>query len=155
MIFGKETNVSFMERLINTQEKDQNFETPLRTYFTDANLPFKSFWIFIPFVNLVFLPKLFMSRTTRYVLAIGQGLIITLVAILIGVFFSFTSPLELFLLFPICYGIYTLETDVFTRIPVIYEIYALLNMLTFGLLKNTKRIQSIQKQDTQVSFKME
>ncbi|MFA6090419.1 MAG: hypothetical protein WC774_01435 [Candidatus Gracilibacteria bacterium] len=155
MIFGKKINVSFMERLTETQEKDQNFKTPLQTYFIDESLPFQSFWIFIPFVNLVFLPKLFISRTTRYVLAIGQGLVMTLLAILLGLLFSFTSPIELFLLFPIFYGISTLETNVFTRIPVIYEIYALLNTITFGLLKNTKRVQSIQKQDTQVSFKMQ
>lgn len=155
MIFGKKINVSFRERLTETQEKDEKFKTPLQTYFIDESLPFQSFWIFIPFVNFVFLPKLFISRTTRYVLAIGQGLIITLVAILIGIFFSFTSPIELFLLFPVCYGISQLETDVFTRIPIIYEIYAFLNTLTFDLLKNTKRVQSIQKQDTQVSFKME
>ncbi len=144
-----------MERLTETQEKDKKFKTPLQTYFIDESLPFQSFWIFIPFVNLAFLPKLFMSRTTRYVLVIGQGLVITLLAILLGLIFSFTSPIELFLLFPIFYGISALETDVFTRIPIIYEIYALLNTLTFGLLKNTKRVQSIQKQDTQVSFKME
>jgi len=118
---------------------------------------FGPFWIFVPFFNLVFLPKLLMSRTTKYVLAIGQGLAITLVAVLIGFLFSFTSPLELFLLFPIFYGIASLESDAFFRIPLIYEIYeiyATLNTFTFGLFKSTKRIQAVQKQDTAVSFKL-
>lgn len=131
MIFRKKINVSFMERLTETQEKDQNFKTPLQAYFIDESLPFQSFWIFIPFVNLIFLPKLFVSRTTRYVLAIEQGLVITLLAILLGLLFSFTSPIELFLLFPVFYGISALETDVFIRIPFIYEIYILINILSF------------------------
>ena len=106
-----------MNHLRKTQEKDSNFRASLQTYFIDETLPFHSFWIFIPFINLIFLPKLFISRTTRYVLAIGQGLVITFLAILIGFFFGFTSPLELFLLFPLFYGIASLESDVFIRIP--------------------------------------
>lgn len=154
MVFGKKDVISFRDHLKDTQEKDQNFRSSLQGYFTDETLPFRPFWIFIPFFNLVFLPKLFMSRTTRYVLAIGQGLIITFLAICIGVFHSFASPLESFLLFPIFYGIASLESDVFIRIPLVYEIYAMLNALSFGLLKNTKRIQAVQKQEKTVSFKV-
>lgn len=154
IIFGKQDSASFASHLKNIQEKDENFRISMQGYFTDETLPFPSFWIFVPFFNLIFLPKLFISRTTRYVLAIGQGLVITLLAILIGLFYSFASPLELFLLFPIFYGVASLESDVFSRIPLIYEVYAILNTLTFGLLKNTRRIQTVQKQDTAVSFKL-
>ena len=131
MIFGKKDSLSFIDEIKETQAKDRNFRASLQGYFTDETLPFNAYWIFLPFVNIVFLPKLFLSRTTHYVLAIGQGLIITLLAIIIGVFYSFTSPLELFLLFPIFYGIASLESDVFIRIPFIYEIYAILNALSF------------------------
>lgn len=153
MIFGKKDSISFADHLKSTQDGDENLRASLQGYFTDENLPFQPFWIFIPFFNLVFLPKLFLSRTNRYVLAIGQGLVITLLAICIGFFFGFTSPLELFLLFPIFYGIASLESDVFIRIPLVYEIYAILNTFTFGLLKNTKRLQAVQKQNTAVNFK--
>lgn len=155
MVFGKRDTVSFMDCLQKTQERDNAFQTSLRGFFTDETLPFRPSWVFIPFLNIVFLPKLFMCRTTRYVLAIGQGLAITLLAIVIGLSYSFASPVELFLLFPIFYGIASLESDVFVRIPVVYEIYALLNTFTFGLLKNTKRIRGVQKQDTAVSYKVE
>ena len=155
MIFGKKDSLSFGNHLRNTQEKDVSFRASLQGYFTDETLPFKPFWIFIPFCNLVFLPKLFISRNTRYVLAIGQGLVITLLWIAIGVIYSFTSSLALVLIFPAFYGIASLESDVFIKIPVIYEIYAVLNTFTFGLLKNTKRIQTAQKQETNVSYKME
>ena len=154
VIFGKKDSISFADHLKNTQEKDKNFRDSLEQYFTDEALLFKPFWIFVPFFNLIFLPKLFTSRTTRYVLAIGQGLVITLLALCIGFFYSFTSPLLLLLLFPIFYGISSIGEDVFIRIPLLYEIYALLNTVTFGLLKNTKRLQTVQKQDTAVSFKM-
>ncbi len=155
MIFGKKDSVSFANHLKNTQEKDRNLQISLQGYFTDEKLPFQPFWIFIPFCNLIFLPKLFMNRATRYVLAIGQGLVITLLAVCIGFLFDFTSPLELFLFFPVFYGIASLESNVFIRIPLVYEIYAILNTLTFGLLKNTKRLQAVQKQDTMVRFTME
>jgi uncharacterized membrane protein len=82
-------------------------------------------------------------------------LIITTLAILIGIFFTFTSSLELFLLFPIFYGIASLESDVFIRIPVIYEIYTILNTITFWLLSNTKKIRTVQKQDTTVSYNLQ
>lgn len=72
IVFGKQTSLSFAGNLRNTQERDKNFKASVREYFTDATLPFETFWIFIPFCNLVFVPKLFMSRTTQYVLAIGQ-----------------------------------------------------------------------------------
>lgn len=155
MIFGKKDSVFFVNHWRDTQEKDQIFRASLQGYFTDETLPLPSFWIFVPFLNILFLPKLFMSRTTRYVLAIGQGLVITLLAICIGLFFGFTSALELFLLFPIFYGIASLKSDVFIRIPLVYEIYAILNTLTFGLLKNTKRLRGVQKQDTTVSYRVE
>lgn len=154
MIFGKKDSISFIEHLKETQRKDRIFQESLQGYFTDETLPFPSFWIFIPFFNIVFLPKLFTSRTTQYVLAIGQGLTISLFAICIGFLSSFTSPLQLFLLFPIFYGVSSIQSDIFIRIPVIYEIYAIINTFTFGLLKNKKRIQSVQKQDTSVSFKV-
>lgn len=131
MIFGKKDSVSFVGRMASIREKDHILKTSLQEYFTDESLPFHPFWIFVPFCNIVFLPKLLMSRTTRYVLAIGQGLVITLFALLIGFFFSFTSPLELFLLFPVFYGIAFLESDAFIQIPLVYEVYATLNTVTF------------------------
>lgn len=155
LAFGKKDGVIFANHLKKTREKDENLHSTLSGYFTDATLPFPSFWIFVPFFNLVFLPKLLTSRTTRFVLAIGQGLVITLLAVCIGLFFGFTSPLELFLLFPIFYGIALIESDTFARIPFVYEIYAIINTLTFGLLKNTKRLRSVQEQDTEVHFKIE
>lgn len=155
MIFGNKTDVSFEENMMQIIEKDMKLYTSLQTYFIDTSISFQSFWIFIPFLNLVFLPKLFRTRNTQYVLAIGQGLVITLMATLIGIFFSFVSALELFLLFPVCYGISQIHINIFTPIPIIYEIYTFINTVTFGLLKNTKRIQSIQKQDTQINFKIE
>lgn len=72
IIFGKKDSLSFSNYLSNIQEKDQTFRASLQGYFTDETLPFKPFWIFVPFINIVFIPKLFMARTTRYVLAIGQ-----------------------------------------------------------------------------------
>lgn len=155
IVFGKETSLSFAKNLRNTQERDRSFEASIREYFTDMSLPFPAFWIFIPFCNVIFIPKLFKSQTTRYVLAIGQWLVITLLATIIWYFYGFTSSIELFLLFPIFYGIALIEKNVFVRIPLIYELYAIINTLTFGILSNTKRMKAIQKQDVAVSYKVE
>lgn len=154
MIFGKQEVLSFREHLGNTQKKNERFRTSLEEYFTDTSIAFSPFWIFVPFCNIIFIPKLFLSRQSRYVLAIGQGLVITLLSAIVWYFYGFTSPFELLFLFPAFYGIASLETNVFVRIPLIYEIYALLNTFTFGILNNTNRMKAIQKQDMSVSYKV-
>lgn len=63
--------------------------------------------------------------------------------------------MELFLLFPIFYGIACVEKDVCVRIPFIYELYAIINTFSFGVLSNTKRIKAIQKEDKIVSYKVD
>lgn len=72
MMFGKKDSISLLTHIKHTEETDGNIRASLQSYFTDETLPVKSFWIFIPFLNIIFLPKLMTSRTTRYVLAIGQ-----------------------------------------------------------------------------------
>lgn len=83
MLFGKKDSVSFIGQVKGIREKDEAIKASLQKYFTDESLPLRPFWIFIPFFNIAFLPKLLISRTTKYVLAIGQGLVITLFAILV------------------------------------------------------------------------
>jgi hypothetical protein len=72
MIFGKKDSLSFLSHIKNTEEKDERIRASLQTYFIDESLMVRPFWIFIPFANIIFLPKLFTNRSTRYVLAIGQ-----------------------------------------------------------------------------------
>lgn len=41
-------------------------------HFTDTSLALPDWLIFVPIVNIIYLPKLLVTRRTRYVLAIGQ-----------------------------------------------------------------------------------
>jgi len=70
--FGKKDTISWAENMKNIQEKDKTFHTTLQEFFADDTLPFPSYLIFVPFCNIIFLPKLLRTRNTRYILAIGQ-----------------------------------------------------------------------------------
>lgn len=83
MIFGKKEALSFEEHLGNIRKKNERFRVSLEEYFTDTSIAFSPTWIFVPFCNVIFIPKLFLSRQTRYVLAIGQGLVITLLSAIV------------------------------------------------------------------------
>lgn len=128
---GKKDSLDFLGMLETTRAADLKFYQSMREYFTDGILFFPTYLIFIPFVNSIFIPKLFLSRNTRYIIAIGQGLILTLLSLLIGIVYGFSSRMELLLVFPALLGMVTVGHDPFYRIPVIYEIYSLLNTVTF------------------------
>ena len=131
VIREKHEQVSFANCLKKTRERDSISRDSLANYFTADRIPFKPLWIFIPLVNLVFLPKILTDRKTKYIIAIGQGLIMTGIFVAISLMYGFSSSLLLFLLFPIFYAIARVTSDPFQKIPLVYELYALINTLSF------------------------
>jgi len=69
---GKKETLHLKLLFEEMQASDIRLQETMRTYFTDKNIAFSPYLIFLPFINLIFLPKLFLSRTTQYVMAIGQ-----------------------------------------------------------------------------------
>lgn len=155
MVFGKKESIDLQGLLDKTAESDRKYVDFMTEYFTDDSLPIPPYWIFVPFFNIFFLPRMFINRKSKYAVALGQGMVITLLSVLIG-FISkdFSSPYELFLLFPIFYGIASVQSDPFTKIPIVYEFYVIINTLTFGLLRNTKKIREVQQKETSVRLKV-
>lgn len=131
VIREKHEQVNFDNCLKKTQEQDVIYHDSLMKYFTEDRIPFKPLWIFVPLVNLIFLPKILTDRKTKYSIAIGQGLVVTGIFVAIGLMYGFSSPISLFLLFPIFYAIARVYYDPFQKIPAVYELYALVNTLSF------------------------
>lgn len=154
VIREKTEQVSFENCLKKTRESDNASHILLETYFTENRIPFRPLWIFIPLVNLVFLPKILTDRKTKYSIAIGQGLVMTGIFVVISFIYGFSSSFILFFLFPIFYAIARVQADPFQKIPVVYEIYTLINTLSFWLLRNTRKIQEVKAQEKSVSFKV-
>lgn len=72
MMFGKIENISLQSSIEVVQKKDEFLQASLSGYFTDESLPFSKSLLYIPFVNIIFIPKILGNRTSKYVLAIGQ-----------------------------------------------------------------------------------
>jgi hypothetical protein len=69
---GKKDTLSWITQVKNTHEKDNIFREKMEEFFTDTTLFFPRYLIYIPFCNIIFIPKLLLSRNSRYFLAIGQ-----------------------------------------------------------------------------------
>lgn len=135
MLIGKSESLSFETRLAVTRLADADFEIRLARYFTDSTSILSPYLIYIPVVNLLFLAKFLRPGTSQYVVAVGQGVILTILCILAG---YFVPEYLLFALFPIAMGLANIRTRPFMRIPVLYELSVLLSTLGFGLIQGTR-----------------
>jgi hypothetical protein len=129
-------------------------EEELAKYFNGSPGPFSPYLIYVPFLNLVYLARFFSPGKTPYVVAIGQGIVLTVLIAVVGYFYSFFDPMLAFALFPIALGLATIKSRPFYRIPVLYELSALVSFLTFGLVSGTKSMKEKSKESKQVSYKV-
>jgi hypothetical protein len=136
------------------QEKDAGYAELARTHFTDKKLPLPRTLIFIPVINILFIPQIFLRKNSYYILAILQGAIITLCLAALWIFVDFSTLWQTFFLFAIFLGIANLETNPFYKIPLVYEIYAILDFFAFGLGGKVGKLQEKRKETASVSFKI-
>ncbi len=108
----------------------------------------------IPFANLVFLPSLCFAKSFRLVLAAGQGIAMTALLALSFYFYGFFAPETFVFLFPISLLLANTEGNPFYRIPVAYELYALVGILSFGLTDRARKVRSISEKEESVSYKV-
>lgn len=155
LVLGRLDRISFLDRIRAKTANDTVLTEKMEGYFTDAKFPLPRFLMFVPVVNLLFIPILILRRQSRYVLSIGQGMVITGLFLGIGFWFGFSSEYETFLIFPILLGIAAVDTAPFYRLPVVYELYALFNIATFGLLRNAQKVQDISAKNQSVNFKVQ
>ena len=87
MIFGRKVKLDFASKQTQLLEKDKKSYEIFSSYFTDENLVLSKNLIFIPILNLIFIPTFLVSKKSKYLIAITQGLIISLLLIIIWFYF--------------------------------------------------------------------
>ena len=154
IIFGKNDELSFKNIIKTIEEKDRTHRELARAHFTDAALPLPKILIFVPVINLLFLPQIFIRKNSAYILAILQGIIITIGLGAIWFFVDFSSLWQTFFLFAIFLGIANLDDDPFYKIPLVYEAYTVFDFLTFGISGKIGKLKEKHKESSSVSFKI-
>ncbi|EKE27625.1 MAG: hypothetical protein ACD_3C00184G0001 [uncultured bacterium (gcode 4)] len=155
VIFGKKEEVSFENEKNKIIRKDKKFLELAQENFTSASIAFSNKIIFIPVINIIYIPKYIFDKKSIYTVAIAQWLIIT--ASLGAIYYfaeSFYTNLQMILIFPIFLWIANLDSNPFYKIPIIFEIYVLLDSLTFWIFSKFKFLKGKKNEVKEVSFKV-
>lgn len=154
MIFTKKKELDIKNTYSQVVEKEKKFDELASTYLTSTNVLFSNKIIFVPILNFIYLPKYFVDKKSRYILAIAQWIIISTILIIIWYFFWLYSENQLILLFPIFLWLANIDKNPFFRIPVIFEIYTILDKLSFGIFGKIKFLKEKKWEIKEVSFKV-
>lgn len=155
VIFGKKEEISFQLIYDKILEKDEKFYNLANTHLTSTSIAFSNKLIYIPWINLIFLPKYFLDRKSKYTLAIIQWIIITIIlALIIYLEWNIYSPYATILIFPIFLGIANIDSNPFYKIPIIYEIYIIFDYLSFWMFSKMKFIKEKNSTIKEMSFKI-
>ncbi len=153
LIIWKKNELSF-EAIIEKQvEKEQRYRNLADEYLSDTSIMISNKLIYIPILNIIFLPKYLVDRKSRYAIAIAQWLIIT--ALMISLYFydrTLFFTYQLVFLFPIVLWMANIDSDPFYKIPVIFELYSLADKLSFWIFSKVKFLK--EKKNEVVSFKV-
>lgn len=133
----------------------KNTETELEAFFSDSNMVFSPYIIYIPVINLIFIYQFFAPRKSRYALAINQGIILTLLTLLAGYISYPNLRVILLAVLPIMLGIATIKNQPFLQIPLLHEIGSFLSYITFGIVSGTKSMREKSKEVREIRLKVE
>lgn len=107
-------------------------------------------WIFyVPVVNILGLFALKSYDSFH----IKNGITISLIFVLMFATLGWDSPLLVFVLFPICYGIGYIDRKAY-KMPYIYDIYSFFGHIFSGIWHIFHRTRTLQKTEKKVSVKM-
>lgn len=152
--FGRVEEVSFAKTYRSLEAHDAAFEKVMDSAFSESSFPFSPKLAAFPVANLVFLPRLLSSSPYRYALAAGQGIVVTVAYAASVIAFGFTNPYQICLLPAMALVLGNVEVRPFYRIPMLYELYSLVGILTFGLVNRARKVKETSEKETAVSFKV-
>jgi len=152
IIFWRNKELNFSEIYWRIIARDEKYDNLANNYLTDDKLIFGNKIIFIPILNLIYLPTFLTKKKSKYIIAIIQWLIISVISIIFRHFdYSTYSSI---LLFPIFLWLANVNNNPFYRIPIIYEIYEITDKLTFGIFSKIKFLREKKNEVQEVSFKI-
>lgn len=109
-------------------------------------------WIVgLPILNIITLPSLFNSTYARYKDVILQGITLTLLFVLIGVFYGWNSSLETILLFPMIHLMSFAGKDTTMRAPIVSIGISIAHLFD----ASQSHITELAKKEEKVSFSYE
>lgn len=155
LVMWNREKISFVECVDMVSKKQAQFSSAINEHLTSKWIAISDKLIFIPFLNLIYIPKYIADKKSIYLLAIAQWLIITVISALIWfVTWNIYSDLQVLLLFPIFIWISKVWNNPFYRIPVIYEIYILLDYISFWIFSNVKFLKEKKEEKKNMTFKV-
>ncbi|MDQ1343605.1 MAG: hypothetical protein QG650_324 [Patescibacteria group bacterium] len=152
--FGKTQELSFAKAFEKISARDRATEEAMDRSFAESSFPISPKLAALPGVNLLFLPRLLSASPYRYAIAAGQGIAITAVYAGLAFWYGFGNPYQIFLLPAIALVLGNVEVRPFYRIPVLYELYSLVGILSFGLVNRARKMKETSEKETSVSFKV-
>lgn len=152
VVFGWKKELNFTNTHNKIIENDSKYFTLTNEYLTDNNIVFWNKLIFIPIINIIYFPTLLFNKKSRYIIAITQWLIITVISILLW-YFDY-SDYSIWLLFPIFLWTANIKNNPYYRIPIIFEIYQILDKLTFWIFSKIKFLKEKKKEIQEVRIKI-
>lgn len=155
VIFNKKDEISFESIKNNLIEKDRKFNELAKSYLSSESLFISNKLIYIPLINIIFIPKYLFDKKSKYTIAIAQAIIITVILILAFVFFPGVYMIYWpIFLFPIFLWIANIDSNPFYRIPFLYEIYVIIDKLTFWVFSKIKFLKEKKNEVQELSFKV-
>lgn len=152
--FGNAQELSFSKTFAAVAARDRALEAFMDKSFSESSFPISPKLAALPGVNLLFLPRLFSASPYRFAVAAGQGIAITAVYAGLAFWYGFANAYQIFLLPAIALVLGNVEVRPFYRIPVLYELYSLVGVLTFGLVNRARKVKETSAKETSVSFKV-
>ena len=145
--FGKKEFIE-LKKIIASKKQERISEekknTQALSQLNNVSLPKKL--IYIPFFVLIYLPQL----KSQQKLHIKNSLWITLWILLSWCVFGIESPVQVFALFPIAYGIWFIDR-IWYQMPYAYELYELIfeKILwkIFGIFKKWEKLHKTEKKE--------
>ncbi len=141
----------YLNETISKENDLNNEENELLKTKKGTKLP--KFLIYIPFINLIFL----FIKNTKYSFHIINGLIITFIlsiSLLLNYLGYINNNLNIFLLFPICFWIWTINYNLAYRMPIIFDLYVFSSFILSIIWINSKIINEKRKEIVEVNLKV-
>ena len=135
IIFWREKKLLFQTYLENEKKRREEI-----TWKIQSDALFLPVWlIYVPIINLLFLPTFFQRKHTPWFFSIGQGITITLLHIFFGWYFGVGNPFQTLLLFPVFLGLIAIKDHNQSPLPIVYSCVLFFHTITFWIF-HTKGI---------------
>ncbi len=154
LIFWKEKELNFEEKLNKIKLKEQEYFENMSKIYYNENIFLPKYLICVPFINFIFIPVLFLNKTSKYTIAIIQWIIYSIILILIFYIYWYYSDKQILILFPIFLLLANIESNPFYKIPIIFDIWYFIKKIIVFIFSKINFLKEKKKEEKEISFKI-